>query len=72
MEERIEKNDGLTVESLQAQVRELRAELAKAVERGDQFRSFWMNTEAERDAARDLLKSVKTLVAAIEIEPSFK
>lgn len=83
MEKGIEKNDGLTVESLQQQVdmlqdqvrnlneevQSLTEELKKANNAADNLRQWWMNAENQRDAALDLLKSLKTVMAAVDIEP---
>ena len=64
---------------LQEQVEKLRDMLAAANEKiaaveaeKERTKNFWMQALAERDSARQMLKSLKTIVAALEVEPSFK
>lgn len=82
MEKGIEKNDGLTVETLQQQVDELQdqvrklneevlglnKELKKAHADADTARRWWMESERKRDEAVNMIKSLKTVMAALDVE----
>lgn len=82
MEEGIEKNDGLTVEGMQQQVDmlqdqvrnlneevlSLNEELKKAHEEADTARRWWMESERKRDEAVNMIKSLKTVMAALDVE----
>lgn len=83
MEERIEKADGLTVETLQQQVaglqdqvRSLKEEvlslnedLKKASKEADTARGWWLESEKKRCDAVNMINSLKTVMAAVDIEP---
>ena len=83
MEERIEKTDGLTVETLQQQVDmlqdqvrnlneevlSLNGQLKKAQEDADTARGWWLESEKKRCDAVNMIKSLKTVMAAVDIEP---
>lgn len=55
------------VKDLKNQVSQLQDELARARERIEQLHNWWHYAEEERDAARAMLKSIKTVIGGIVI-----
>lgn len=58
--------------NLNEEVQSLNEQLKKANKDTEDSNRWWMKAVAERDEARQMLKSLKTIVAAIDVENLFK
>ena len=61
MEERIEKNDGLTVESLQAQVDDLKKQLEEANKYRQMYSELWCEDRSRVERYREVYKALLTM-----------
>ena len=61
MEERIEKNDGLTVESLQAQVDDLKKQLEEANKYRQMYSELWCEDRGRVERYREVYKALLTM-----------
>ena len=60
------------VRDLNEEVKSLTDDLEKANKDVENYNRWWMAAIAERDEARQMLKSLKTIFAAIDVENLFR